>query len=46
VKAARNIEGVTVIPVNTLNTYEVLKNKNLLLMKECIDTFKEGLKKN
>lgn len=46
VKAARNIEGVTVMPANILNTYEVLKNKNLLFMKECIDTFKEGLKEN
>ena len=46
IKAARNIKGVTVMPANLLNTYEVLKNKNLLFMKECMDTFKEGLKEN
>ena len=46
IKAARNIKGVTIMPANLLNTYEVLKNKNLLLMKECMDTFKEGLKEN
>ena len=46
VKAARNIEGVTVMPANLLNTYEVLRNKNLLFMKESIDFFKKGFGEN
>jgi len=46
VKAARNIEGVKVMPANLLNTYEVLRNKNLLFMKESIDFFKKGFGEN
>lgn len=33
-KAVRNIEGLTFIPVNQLNTYEVLKAKKVVFMKE------------
>lgn len=36
-QAARNIAGVTVRPVNLLNTYEVLNNDTLLFMKEAIN---------
>ena len=40
-KASRNIEGVSVIPSNLLNTYEVLVNKQILFMKNSIDSVKE-----
>ena len=37
-RAARNIPGVTVVPANQLNTYEVLKAKKILMMEEAIET--------
>lgn len=47
VKSARNIEGITVISANLLNTYEVLKSKNILFMKEAINSLEENfLRKN
>ncbi len=36
-KAARNITGVEVRGANVLNTYEVLKAKNILFMKEAVE---------
>ncbi|MBI2032074.1 MAG: 50S ribosomal protein L4 [Candidatus Levybacteria bacterium] len=36
-KIARNIEGISVLPASSLNTYEVLVNKDILLMKEAIE---------
>lgn len=33
-RAVRNIEGVTFLPVNQLNTYEVLKAKKVIFMKD------------
>lgn len=36
-KAGRNIENVQILSANLLNTYEVLKYKNLLFMKESIE---------
>ena len=41
IKAARNIEGVIVTSSNLLNTYEVLKSRNILFMKNAVDTVKE-----
>ncbi len=41
VKASRNIEDISIMPSNLLNTYEVLKAKKILLMKEAIDVLKE-----
>lgn len=41
VKAARNIEGVSVLSSNVLNTYEILSNKQILFMKNSIDGLKE-----
>ncbi|MBI3984461.1 MAG: 50S ribosomal protein L4 [Candidatus Levybacteria bacterium] len=41
VKASRNIEGVNIVPSNLLNTYEVLRARQILLMKEAIDVLKE-----
>lgn len=35
-RAVRNIEGVSFLPANNLNTYVVLNNKMLLLMKESV----------
>lgn len=37
-KAVRNIQGVTFIPANQLNTYDVLRVKQLVMMKPAIDT--------
>lgn len=36
-RAGRNIENVQILSANLLNTYEVLKYKNLLFMKESIE---------
>ncbi len=41
VRAARNIEGVSVLQSNVLNTYQVLANKEILFMKSAIDSLKE-----
>lgn len=41
VRGARNIPGVSVLPVNQLNAYEVLKYKMLLITKDAL----EGLTK-
>ncbi|OGH10994.1 MAG: 50S ribosomal protein L4 [Candidatus Levybacteria bacterium RIFCSPLOWO2_01_FULL_36_13] len=45
VKAARNIKGVEIMPSSLLNTYQVLKAKELLFMKEAINTLKESAAK-
>ena len=44
-RAARNIEGLRIVNANTLNTYEVLNNKLILLMNEAITTMKENFLK-
>jgi large subunit ribosomal protein L4 len=41
VRAARNIQGVNLIQVNLLNTYDVLNGGKLIFMKESIDKLKE-----
>lgn len=41
VKAARNIEGVSILPVNLLNTYQILANNKILFMKNSLDNLKE-----
>jgi large subunit ribosomal protein L4 len=47
VKSSRNIEGINILASNLLNTYEVLNSKNIIFMKESIDTLKETfLKEN
>lgn len=40
-RAARNIEGVDLIPAWQLNTYKVLNTKMLLFMKESIDVLEK-----
>jgi large subunit ribosomal protein L4 len=39
-RASRNIEGVEILSANSLNTYKVLDNKLVLLMKDSIDSLK------
>lgn len=36
IRSARNVPGVTVLPVEGLNVYDVLKHKNLALTKDAI----------
>lgn len=36
-RSARNIPGVTVLPVAGLNVYDVLRHKNLALTKDAVD---------
>lgn len=36
VRSARNVPGVTVLPVEGLNVYDVLKHKNLALTKDAV----------
>lgn len=43
VRAFRNIKGVTIIPANVLNTYEVIKASNIIFLKESIDLIKKVL---
>lgn len=44
-RAARNIEGVEILSANLLNTYKVLDNKLVLLMKDSINSIKEAFVK-
>lgn len=41
VRAARNIPGVDVLPVNLINAYEILKHRVLLLTKEAVEKLKK-----
>ncbi|MDP2585981.1 MAG: 50S ribosomal protein L4 [Candidatus Levybacteria bacterium] len=45
-RAARNIEGTEIISANSLNTYRVLDNDIILIMKDSIDTLKNTFVKN
>ena len=40
-RAARNIEGVMIRPVDLLSTYEILNTSNLLFMKDAIEKLEE-----
>lgn len=40
-KSARNIEGVTVMPVNNINVYDLLNCKTLMITKEAINKIEE-----
>ena len=47
VKSARNMEGISIVSANLLNTYEVLKSRNILFMKDAIKSLEENfLRKN
>jgi large subunit ribosomal protein L4 len=39
-RAARNIEGLEIMTANSLNTYKILDNRLILLMKDSIDSLK------
>ena len=43
-RSARNIEGVQVAPVADFNTYDVLKQRYLILTREALATLKERVK--
>ena len=40
-KSARNIEGVTVMPVNNINVYDLLNCKTLMITKEAVNKIDE-----
>jgi large subunit ribosomal protein L4 len=42
-RSARNIPGVTVLPAEGLNVYDVLKHQNLALTREAVDMVTERL---
>lgn len=39
VRAVRNISGLSILPVNLINAYEVLKYEILLITKEAVESF-------
>jgi large subunit ribosomal protein L4 len=43
-RSARNIEGVQVAPVSDFNTYDILKQRYLLLTREALAVLKERVK--
>ena len=43
-RSARNIEGVEVAPVADFNTYDILKQRYLLLTREALDALKQRVK--
>lgn len=43
-RSARNIDGVQVAPVSDFNTYDVLKQRYLLLTREALNALKERVK--
>jgi large subunit ribosomal protein L4 len=40
-RAVRNLSGVTYMPANQLNTYDVVNHKTLLFMKEALETLEK-----
>lgn len=40
-KSARNIEGVTVMPINNINVYDLLNCKTLMITKEAVNKIEE-----
>ena len=43
-RSARNLEGVKVAPVAEFNTYDVLRQRYLLLTREALAALKERVK--
>lgn len=41
-RSARNIEGVRISPVGTVNTYEILNSNKIVFMKDSIDQMKKN----
>lgn len=40
-KSARNIEGVTVLPVNNINVYDILKYEKFIVTKDAVSKIEE-----
>jgi len=40
-KSARNIEGITVLPVNNINVYDLLKFEKLIVTKDAVSKIEE-----
>ncbi|HEY5563563.1 MAG TPA: 50S ribosomal protein L4 [Clostridiaceae bacterium] len=40
-KSARNIENVSIIPVNNINVYDILKYENFIITKEAVSKIEE-----
>ncbi|MBU2632378.1 50S ribosomal protein L4 [Patescibacteria group bacterium] len=40
-RASRNIKGVTILSANMLNTYQVLNNRIILIMKQSLETMQK-----
>ena len=40
-KSARNIEGVSVIPVNNINVYDLLKFEKVIMTKDAVSKIEE-----
>ncbi|SJT74306.1 50S ribosomal protein L4 [Clostridioides difficile] len=40
-KSARNIQGVSVIPVNNINVYDLLKFEKLIITKDAVSKIEE-----
>ncbi|MGL4772785.1 MAG: 50S ribosomal protein L4 [Clostridium sp.] len=40
-KSARNIEGVTVIPANNINVYDILKFEKMIITKDAVSKIEE-----
>ena len=40
-KSARNIEGVSVIPANNINVYDLLKYEKLIVTKDAVSKIEE-----
>lgn len=40
-KSARNIQGATVIPVNNLNVYDILKHEKFIITKDAVAKIEE-----
>ncbi|MGB0069865.1 MAG: 50S ribosomal protein L4, partial [Isosphaeraceae bacterium] len=45
-RSARNIEGVAVAPVSEFNTYDILKQRYLVLTREALTALKQRVKDN
>ena len=40
-KSARNIEGVSVLPVNNINVYDLLNNTKVIITKDAVSKIEE-----
>ena len=40
-KSARNIQGVSVLPVNNINVYDLLNNTKVIITKDAVSKIEE-----